>query len=577
MSEVLRPERWAKLEAIFAKALSLEPSQRQAFLMQVCAGDEALRREVESLLQADDVAAADFLQSSPFSLGLKIMVDEENRSNEMSWTKMKLGDRYEILGAISDGGMGNVYRARDTRVSNKIVAVKVLQEKWLQEEYVVAKFRQEAAVLAKLDDPGIVGILDAGALPSGQPWIVMQFVEGETLSHFISSGKMELADVAEIIRQIGRTLTIAHEAGVSHRDLKPSNIMLRRNTGGDWQVRIIDFGIAKVIGAAQETTQFPVGTPLYMSPEQHNVQEITPASDIYALGLIAYELLTGARPFKTNNVNELPSLQQSGIKTKPSELRPGLSSAVDDVIGAALNPAPHQRPATAREFSDALYGALAGASAAVRIQPHLIFRFQRKPWVTYSIRDGYAHTEGGLIWRRSSSIPLAGSSIKLGFGSIRITHTGGAKQKWSKVPNARRVYDALVRVSKGLPLTDLKDDAPSHIFSFIAFIVWSSLTIAAWFFSATIPWLVADMETIAKQAEPAVVLTLILALLAGGLAAICVALGNTLRSGRSWLKLEPQPLDFEAFSVCSLLGRLLQKVFGNSLLEAGSHLRLCMF
>ena len=162
---------------------------------------------------------------------------------------------------------------------------------------------------------------------------------------------------SEIIKQIGRTLTTAHAADIIHRDLKPANIMIRRNASGDWQVKVLDFGIAKVKGSAlpmTPTTAFQVGTPLYLSPEQRNLQEVTPASDVYARGIIAYEMLTG--PF---DQDELPEIIQSGVKAKPSALRPELPKAVDGVILKALSTAANKRYQSAREFGEDLAQALA--------------------------------------------------------------------------------------------------------------------------------------------------------------------------------------------------------------------------
>lgn len=366
--EVMSPERWERLQEIYHAALPMNQRARRAFLERACAGDEELRREVESLLAADDRAAEDFLQSSPFTLGMRALAGEETRRTVMISEKQKLDGRYEILGALGAGGMGNVYKARDTRVTHRLVVVKVLKEEWLNNDYVVAKFKQEAVAIAKIDDPGVVGILDAG-VSNGQPWLVMQYVEGSDLSQHIEQapggpggpGGMDFAEVAEILKQVGRTLTAAHHAGVIHRDLKPGNIMIRRNNSGDLQVKVIDFGIAKVKDSAlgpAAPTQFQVGTPLYMSPEQIRMQEVTPASDVYALGVIAYQMLTGKFPFNPKDRAELPTLQKNGVKVKPSALRAGLSEAAGRAVLRALSYEAGKRQQSAREFGDELARAL---------------------------------------------------------------------------------------------------------------------------------------------------------------------------------------------------------------------------
>ncbi|MGH9752119.1 MAG: serine/threonine protein kinase [Blastocatellia bacterium] len=355
----MSPERWKKLEEICHAAWTLKQSERRAFLDQASGGDEELRRKAEELLAADATAREGFLQSGAFSLGMQVLAGEETRRTDMNPARQKLDDRYEIIRELGEGGMGKVYQARDTRVSDRLVVVKVLQEKWLQHEWVVTKFKQEAAVLARIDDPGVVGILDAGVLPDGQPWLVEQFVEGADLSHHVkeAGSGMDFAEAAEIIKQIGRALTAAHETGVIHRDLKPANIMIRRKTNGELQVKVIDFGIAKIKNSAAGSTpatKFRVGTPLYMPPEQRNMQEVTPASDVYAMGMMAYEMLTG--PF---DQKEIPELIKNGVKEKPSARRPGLPEAVDRVIFKALSLNANERQQSARKFGDDLTLALA--------------------------------------------------------------------------------------------------------------------------------------------------------------------------------------------------------------------------
>jgi len=360
--DVMSPERWERLQEIYYAALPMNQRDRRAYLNQACAGDEELRRGAASLLTADDEMADDFLQGSAFVLGLKVLADEETGRTEMALLTigMPLDGRYEILEKLAEGGMGEVYQAQDQRL-NCLVAVKVLKEEWLKHEWVVTRFKQEATVLAKIDHPGVVGILDAGALEGGQPYLVMKYVEGPDLSQRIDEvkGGMDFAEVTEIIKQVGRAVTVAHQKGVIHRDLKPGNIMLHYDTSSDLQVKVMDFGIAQVKDSASRlmpATRFAVGTPPYMSPEQRNWQELTPASDVYSLGLIAYEMLT--RPFHTRSAEELRELQKNGVKEKPSALRPGLPEAADEVILKALACDAGQRYQSARDFSDELARAL---------------------------------------------------------------------------------------------------------------------------------------------------------------------------------------------------------------------------
>ncbi len=365
--KAMSPERWKKLEKIYKAALPMSQSERRDFLNRVCRDDQELHREAQSLLEADD-ADNGLLQTSAFALGLKILAQTQTRRDKMKSDEMKLEGRYEILEEIGGGGMGKVYKARDSRVTGRFVVVKVLKEEWLKNEWVVTRFKQEAEILARIDDAGVVGILDAGALPDGQPYLVMQFVEGFELRKFIDKarGGMLIAEVAEIIKHIGRTLEAAHRAGVVHRDLKPGNIMIRRNTSGDLQVKVIDFGIAKIKSEVKNSTvesaprtEFVVGTPFYMSPEQQlTPQKVTPASDVYSLGVTAYEMLTGKRPFEAASLGHLLDLQKSGEIDKPSDLRSDLPKAVDTVILTALEYQADYRQQSARMFGDELAQAL---------------------------------------------------------------------------------------------------------------------------------------------------------------------------------------------------------------------------
>lgn len=361
-SGVMSPVRWKKLEEIYTAALPMNQSDRRAFLERAGTGDSALRQEAESLLAADE-AAGGFLQDSASTLVIHLMVEEDTRREVMSSEKMTPDGHYEILEELGDGGMGKVYKARDTHVPDRLVVIKVLKEEWLKNEWVVSRFKQEAAALARVDDSGVVGILDAGAMSNGQPYLVIQYVEGSDLSRSLqeASSGMDFAEAAEIMKQVGRTLTVAHEAAVIHRDLKPGNIMVRRNKSGDLQVKVIDFGIAKVKDAASKSipaTAFVVGTPHYMSPEQIDGKLVTHTSDIYALGVIAYEMLTGRHPFNSENLEHLRELKKSEVKVKPGALRPGLTKAAESTILKALSPDPTKRQQSARKFGDELAQAL---------------------------------------------------------------------------------------------------------------------------------------------------------------------------------------------------------------------------
>ena len=274
-----------------------------------------------------------------------------------------LADRYYVERKLDEGGIGDVYLARDKpELMARRVVVKVLQEEALKNEWIVTKFRQEIEALTRIDDPGVVGILDAGSLPEGHPFLVMQFVEGGNLrAHMRPDAGMDLEDIAHILQQVGSTLTSAHANDVIHRDLKPENIMARRRADERWQVKVIDFGIAKVkysLIAPSTVTGQVAGTAYYMAPEQLQGKKVSPASDVYALGIIAYEMVTGRRPFNPETPYQLIELQHAGVQVGPRALRPALPVRAEHAILKALSLNPMDRYQSATEFTSELANAL---------------------------------------------------------------------------------------------------------------------------------------------------------------------------------------------------------------------------
>ncbi len=371
---MMNSQRWSQIEELYYSALPLNQHERSKFIAQTCDGDTVLREEVNSLLQADE-SSGDFLERSIVQVGLQILVDSSLRSTEARSSPEKpipdnlvgstVDGRYEIVEKLGSGGVGDVYRARDAKVLFRTVVVKVLKDSSLSRPWIVGKFQQEIEALTKITDPGVVGIIDAGKLPEGKPYLVMEFVEGGNLREYIQRNHSDCGlpfdEIAEIVKQVGRTISSAHEAGIIHRDLKPANIMVRRNANGDLQVKVIDFGIAKItssITASNTTTGLVAGTVYYMAPEQLQGQKAQPMSDVYALGVICYEMVAGARPFNPESIALLPELQRAGIKVPPRDLRPGLPLAAQEAIVKALSYHPADRYQRARDFGDALAQAL---------------------------------------------------------------------------------------------------------------------------------------------------------------------------------------------------------------------------
>jgi len=290
-----------------------------------------------------------------------------NHSGQILSVGTLLDNRYLILRELGRGGFSCVFLASDEKVMSKKVVVKVLQDREVRNEWTVQKSRQEIEALSRIDHPSVVGVFDFGELPSGSPYIVMKYVDGVTLRSCITPEGMELTRVARLIKGIGSALASAHEKGILHRDLKPENIMLQTLSGSDEQPTIIDFGVAKVknsLIAPSTVEPRTLGTYLYMSPEQFRGAPVTTASDIYSLGVIAYEMITGRRPFNPETIAVLGEMHREGVKVKPKDLRPNLPERAQGLILQALSYAPGDRPTDARKFAEALEAAVKQTDAA---------------------------------------------------------------------------------------------------------------------------------------------------------------------------------------------------------------------
>ncbi|HYL39542.1 MAG TPA: protein kinase [Bryobacteraceae bacterium] len=285
----MNPERWRQVEEVYQAALERELSQRSAFLADACQNDEALRREAESLL----AQGGSFLEHPAW------VVSELKPGSRLG--------RYEILAAIGAGGMGKVYRARDTSL-NREVAIKVSSERFSN------RFEREARAVAALNHPNICTLHDVGP-----DFLVMELVEGPTLADRIKEGPMPADEALRIARQIADALEAAHENGVVHRDLKPANIKIKL----DGTVKLLDFGLAwqksdrEAERATTATMTAPgtiLGTAPYMSPEQARGKPVDKRADVWAFGAVLYEMLAGQRAFKGETATDVLA---SVVNTEP--------------------------------------------------------------------------------------------------------------------------------------------------------------------------------------------------------------------------------------------------------------------
>jgi len=359
---------WNRIQEIYYSTLPMAQSERSAFVATACDHDPVLAREVNSLLEADD-SSDGFLESPVFELALKIIASNNRNGGKDTGASLAenlvgttIDQRYLVESELGKGGMGKVYLARDLSLHNRPVVIKVLLQTSQQDAYVVKKFKQEVEALARIDHPGVVSVLGAGKLADGKLYIAMQYVSGQTLRSQISSEGMNLERAAVILKQIGEALEDVHEKGIFHRDLKPENIMLQVMKRGPELVKVVDFGIAKVkdsVVAPSTVNDVPVGTVLYMSPEQlRGGERITAASDIYSMAVIAYEMVTGRRPFNPTSAPQLLELHRAGVRVKPIDLRTNLSTEAQAIILRGLSFDPTARYQSATEFGDTLAHAL---------------------------------------------------------------------------------------------------------------------------------------------------------------------------------------------------------------------------
>ncbi|MBC7978487.1 MAG: serine/threonine protein kinase, partial [Myxococcales bacterium] len=273
-----------------------------------------------------------------------------------------IADTYTIEALLGRGGMGAVFLASHKRLAGKRVAIKILHTE-LEDADVVARFKREAEIAAKLNHPNIVGVIDYNVAPDGMPYLVLDYLEGETLAQAIARGPMPLDQVLSIMRQVGSALAAAHRAGIVHRDLKPQNIFLvpTEVDGREVEIaKVLDFGISKIRGSQTVKTQEAtlLGTPQYMAPEQamgqhDNVDERT---DVFALGAIVYEMLSGRPAFSGASI---PEVVFKVVYEQPSPLAPLAPLAPPAILAAvdrAMAKQSDERFATVAGFVEALTG-----------------------------------------------------------------------------------------------------------------------------------------------------------------------------------------------------------------------------
>jgi serine/threonine protein kinase/Tfp pilus assembly protein PilF len=387
-------ENWDQVKEIVASALELSPAERPDFVRQACGPDDALRAEVESLLS--------------HSAGVDSLLEESPAAHVFSFPASAMVGRqvgaYRILAETGQGGMAIVYLGeRADQEYRKRVAIKMVKPGANNEE-IIRRFRNERQTLAALDHPHIVKLLDGGTTEEGWPYLVMDFVEGLPIDQYCDARRLSIRERLELFRTVCQVVHHAHQHLVIHRDLKPSNILIP----ADGAPRLLDFGIAKLLNPEFSSAPFTtVGdwrpmTPEYASPEQVRGEPVTTATDVYSLGVLLYELLTGQRPYRAT-LSSLPEIQRvvceaepprpstvvnrrevkvvtagnppneitpksisAARHTTPEELRRHLQGDLDTIVMMALRKEPQRRYASAEEFAKDIERHLSGLPVKAR-------------------------------------------------------------------------------------------------------------------------------------------------------------------------------------------------------------------
>ena len=357
----MTPERWKQVEAVFEQALELSETDRAGFFEAKCDGDEELRRQVQSLLDSH-AKAGTFMDKRSLFVSEDAVADART-----SVAAGELIGPYRVVRELGRGGMGAVYLAeRADQQYQKRVAIKLIK-RGMDTAAVLRHFRRERQILADLDHPNIARLFDGGTTESGLPYFVMEYIEGVPIDEYCGSHALSIQERLNLFVQVCAAVSYAHQHTVIHRDIKPSNILV----ADEGVPKLLDFGIAKVLTAGENAealmtvTGMRPMTPEYASPEQVLSQPLTTASDIYSLGVVLYELLTGSSPYRltTRSPREVERAINEQAPVKPSTVisehnrksqianRKSLKGDLDNIVLMALRKEPARRYQSVEQFA----------------------------------------------------------------------------------------------------------------------------------------------------------------------------------------------------------------------------------
>ena len=351
---MITPDRWQRIKDIFHAAQDRTPAERSAFLAEVC-GDASIREEVDALLTAD-AGNEDFLSAPAYEFAAGMLAGE---ASEFA-AGQKMG-RFEILCPLGAGGMGQIYLASDAQLGRKI-ALKLISQEFATDHRRVLRFEQEARAASALNHPNVCVIHDIGITENGRHFIAMEYIQGVTLRDQLARGPFKPLEALHVIIQVGAALASAHAVGIVHRDIKPENIMLRP----DGYVKVVDFGLAKLTESLPQQ-RYPgetetrvrteprtlMGTVKYMSPEQLRETAVDERTDIWSLGIVLYEMLTGTTPFDARARNDSIA---SILASQPAMLKfpDGVPIEFQQIVKKALEKDRARRYQTVTKFTSDL-------------------------------------------------------------------------------------------------------------------------------------------------------------------------------------------------------------------------------
>ncbi|HET8675622.1 MAG TPA: protein kinase [Blastocatellia bacterium] len=391
----MKPERWARIKPIFYEAAEQPADERSAFIRSRCGDDESLALEIESLLGAHDQAGS-FIEGLP-NESTTLTLDAQPPDTIIG---RRIG-AYEVIQEIGRGGMGAVYLAsRADEQFHKLVAIKLIKTGF-DHESIIRRFRNERQILASLDHPNIARLLDGGVATDGLPYFVMEYIEGQSIRDYCDSRRLNTLERLRLFRSVCSAVHYAHQNLIVHRDIKPSNILVTP----DGTPKLLDFGIAKLLGPSANLGEMTLAsarvmTPEYASPEQARGEPITTSSDVYSLGVLLYELLTGHRPYhiastspleiiqaicerepekpstavgrtETTNTAEgettvTPEAVSKARNSQPEKLRRQLEGDLDNIVLKAMRKEPQRRYASVEQFSEDIRRYLEGLPVIAR-------------------------------------------------------------------------------------------------------------------------------------------------------------------------------------------------------------------